>query len=61
MRLDKEIVTGMSEALKNKDENKTRISLRLDNDIIEFFKANSPQYQTAINRVLKAFVDEFKK
>jgi uncharacterized protein (DUF4415 family) len=61
MKLDKKIVTGMSEALENKDENKTRISLRLDNEIIEFFKANSPQYQTAINRVLKAFVDEVKK
>ncbi|HMN84076.1 MAG TPA: BrnA antitoxin family protein [Burkholderiaceae bacterium] len=36
---------------------KTLISLRLDADVIEWFKAQGPGYQTRINAVLRAFRD----
>jgi uncharacterized protein (DUF4415 family) len=37
--------------------NKTSISLRIDQDVLEWFKAQGPGYQTRINSVLKAFRD----
>lgn len=37
---------------------KTLISLRLDQDVIEWFKAQGPGYQTRINAVLRAFRDQ---
>jgi Uncharacterized protein conserved in bacteria len=36
---------------------KTSISLRLDQDVLEWFKAQGPGYQTRINSVLRAFRD----
>jgi uncharacterized protein (DUF4415 family) len=36
---------------------KELISLRIDQDVIEWFKAQGPGYQTRINSVLKAFRD----
>jgi len=41
---------------------KTRITIRIDNDILEWFrdkirKANGGSYQTAINDALRAFVN----
>jgi uncharacterized protein (DUF4415 family) len=33
------------------------ISIRLDKDILEFFRSKGPKYQTRINAVLRAFVD----
>jgi len=36
---------------------KTSISLRVDSDILEWFKAQGPGYQTRINAVLRAFKD----
>jgi len=37
--------------------NKTSVSLRVDQDVIEWFKAQGPGYQTRINTVLRAFRD----
>ncbi|MCL4773260.1 MAG: BrnA antitoxin family protein [Burkholderiaceae bacterium] len=34
---------------------KTLISLRLDEDVIECFRAQGPGYQTRINAVMSAF------
>lgn len=34
---------------------KASISLRLDRDVLEWFKAQGPGYQTRINSVLRAF------
>ncbi|WP_404382297.1 BrnA antitoxin family protein [Caenispirillum salinarum] len=34
---------------------KTPVSLRLDTDIVEHFKAQGPGYQTRINAVLRKF------
>ena len=36
---------------------KASISLRVDNDVLEWFKAQGPGYQTRINTVLRAFRD----
>lgn len=36
---------------------KTAISLRLDMDVLEWFKGQGPGYQTRINAVLRAYKD----
>ncbi len=36
---------------------KSSISLRVDQDVLEWFKAQGPGYQTRINTVLRAFRD----
>jgi uncharacterized protein (DUF4415 family) len=36
---------------------KTSISLRLDADVLEWFKSQGPGYQTRMNAVLRAFRD----
>ena len=36
---------------------KSSISLRVDQDVLEWFKAQGPDYQTRINTVLRAFRD----
>jgi Uncharacterized protein conserved in bacteria len=36
---------------------KASIALRLDADVLEWFKAQGPGYQTRINAVLRAFRD----
>ena len=37
-------------------EAKVPVNIRIDTDIIRFFRAAGPGYQTRINEVLKAFV-----
>jgi uncharacterized protein (DUF4415 family) len=39
---------------------KSPINLRLDSDIIEWFKQSGKGYQTRINNVLRAFVESRK-
>lgn len=36
-------------------QNKTQVTLRLDRDILEFFKKDGKRYQTRINAVLREF------
>jgi len=36
---------------------KQAVSIRLDEDILEYFRAQGPGYQTRINAVLRAYVD----
>jgi uncharacterized protein (DUF4415 family) len=36
---------------------KSSVSLRLDQDVLEWFKAQGPAYRTRINSVLRAFRD----
>jgi uncharacterized protein (DUF4415 family) len=40
---------------------KKLLSLRLDADVIEWFKQRGPGYQTRMNAVLRAFVDHKQK
>ncbi len=35
---------------------RTRVTLRLDADLVKFFRKMGPGYQTQINRILRAFV-----
>ena len=35
---------------------KTHISLRIDNEVLAFFRAQGPRWQTRIDKVLKDFV-----
>jgi uncharacterized protein (DUF4415 family) len=37
-------------------DTKQAISIRLDRDIVEFFKRTGPGYQTKINAVLRSYV-----
>lgn len=37
--------------------NKQQLTLRLDRDVVDFFKQSGRRYQTRINAVLRAFVD----
>lgn len=36
---------------------KTQVTLRLDADVLEWFRAQGPGYQTRINQLLRAYVD----
>ena len=36
---------------------KTAVNIRLDQDILDFFKRTGPGYQTRINAVLRTFVE----
>ena len=42
-------------------QKKKAISIRLDEDIVDFFQATGKGYQTRINAVLRHFVDEQKR
>jgi uncharacterized protein (DUF4415 family) len=39
---------------------KHQISLRVDDDVLAFFKAHGTRYQTRINAVLRAYVEAHK-
>ncbi|WP_089942843.1 BrnA antitoxin family protein [Candidatus Entotheonella palauensis] len=40
---------------------KTQLALRLDSDVLAWFKAQGPGYQTRINAVLKAYKEAHEK
>lgn len=40
---------------------KTPISLRIDPDILEFFKEKGPGYQSRMNAVLRAYMEKAKR
>lgn len=48
-------------AFMRKPTHKQPISLRLDSDIIDFFKSHSKKYQTKINDVLRAYKLAYEK
>jgi uncharacterized protein (DUF4415 family) len=53
----KHIVRGVVRRGLQPLPSKAAISLRLDQDVLEWFKAQGPGYQTRINSVLRAFRD----
>lgn len=53
----KHIVQGIVRRGLKRVASKTSISLRVDADVLEWFKAQGPGYQTRINAVLRAFKD----
>ena len=42
-------------------KSKRLLSLRLDNDVIDWFKKEGPGYQTRMNAVLRAFIEQDAK
>ena len=53
----KHIVRGIVRRGLKPVPSKELISLRIDQDVIEWFRAQGPGYQTRINAVLRAFRD----
>jgi uncharacterized protein (DUF4415 family) len=53
----KHIVRGVVRRGLQPLPSKASISLRVDQDVLEWFKAQGPGYQTRINTVLRAFRD----
>lgn len=53
----KHIVRGVVRRGLKPVASKASISLRVDQDVLEWFKAQGPGYQTRINSVLRAFRD----
>jgi uncharacterized protein (DUF4415 family) len=53
----KHIVRGIVRQGLKPPSPKASISLRVDADVLEWFKSKGPGYQTRINAVLKAFKD----
>ena len=51
---------GGAEARWNRPR-KRRISLRVDTEVIDWFKSKGPGYQTRINRILRRVMMEGKK
>ena len=51
---------GGAEARWNRPR-KRRISLRVDTEVVDWFKSKGPGYQTRINRVLRRVMIEGKK
>ena len=47
---------GSSEALR-RPRAKVAVGIRLDADLVDWFKAEGPGYQTRINAVLRAFAE----
>lgn len=48
-------------AVDRMPDTKKQITLRIDSDVIDFFKHSGKRYQTRINAVLRAYVDAHKK
>ena len=53
----KHIVRGIVRRALEPLPSKASISLRVDSDVLEWFKAQGPGYQTRINLVLRAYRD----
>ena len=53
----KHIVRGIARVGLKPVPSKTSISLRVDQDVLAWFKAQGDGYQTRINAVLRAFHD----
>lgn len=51
------VVRGMARRGMPRRGRKAAISLRVDPDVLEWFKAQGPGYQTRMNAVLRAFKD----
>jgi len=52
-----EIVRGIARKGLPEPPRKAAISLRLDAEVLDWFKARGPGYQTRINAVLRAYME----
>ncbi len=58
---ERDLVIDWTSARLVVPEAKAAISIRLDPDVLEFFRAGGKGYQTRINAVLRAYMDAQKK
>ena len=56
--LDKSFFTKATETWP---PTKQQVTIRLDADVLEFFRAQGQGYQTRINAVLRSYVDQMKR
>lgn len=56
-----EMAADLFKLMTKEEPEKVAVSLRLDPEIIAFFKEHSRKYQTRINEVLLAIVHDYKK
>lgn len=56
-----EAMEGWTDAILPEQSRKKLISLRVDPEVIEFFKAQGPGYQTRMNAVLTAYMQVKKE
>ena len=49
------------EAATKKQPSKIQLTVRLDQDVVDFFKAQGPKYQTRMNTVLRAFMEHRRR
>jgi uncharacterized protein (DUF4415 family) len=59
IRADADDINGepdWTQAIMGAPAPKDHINIRIDHDVLEWFKANGRGYQTLINNVLRAFV-----
>ncbi len=56
-----EMAEGLFKLMTKEEPEKVVVNLRLNREIVDFFKAHSSKYQTRINEVLLAIVHDYKK
>lgn len=55
------LATGWTDAVLPEQSRKKLISLRVDPEVLDFFKAQGPGYQTRMNAVLTAYMQVKKE
>ncbi len=56
-----EVSDELFRLMTKEEPEKITVNLRLDSEIVEFFKKHSGKYQTRINEVLLAIVHSYKR
>ena len=56
-----ESIDELFQLMTKEEPEKIIVNLRLDREIVDFFKEHSAKYQTRINEVLLAMVHRYKK
>lgn len=56
-----EVPEELFQLMTKEEPEKVTVNLRLNREVVDFFKKNSQKYQTRINEVLLAIVRSYKK
>lgn len=56
-----EVTEEFFKIMTKKEPEKILVNLRLNREVVDFFKKNSKKYQSKINQVLEALVYQYKK
>jgi uncharacterized protein (DUF4415 family) len=55
-----EVTEDLFKLMTKEEPEKVTVNLKLDREIVDFFKTHSKKYQTRINEVLRAMVRSYK-